>query len=371
MAGNRHSSRRNKLMRAIRKEDADAILVTDEKNVTWLTGFTGDSTWMLLSKSNTVLLSDTRYATQIKNECGDDQLDVEIRDASSTMLKTLTKVLTNAKVKNLAFESDKLTHASYCGLVEAAENTTLVPTSGITENLRAVKDKQEIKDIRLAVELAERGMATLKAGLKPGMTELQIAHNLEHAMRSFGATRAGFHPIVAVGPNAALPHAIPGNATIDESNVLLVDWGAETLGGYRSDLTRVLFTGSVSAKVRAVYEVVLKAQVESIKAIRPGARCCDIDAIARNIIDEEGYGKYFGHGLGHGFGLQIHEQPRLSPISEQLLEPGMVVTVEPGIYLPGRFGVRIEDDILVTRDGCEVLSNVPKQFEDCFVEFLT
>lgn len=371
MAGNRHTTRRNKLIRAVRKEGADAILVTNEKNVTWLTGFTGDSTWMLLSKSNALLLSDTRYTTQIENECGSDNLDVEIRDASSTMLKTLTKVLNKAKINSLAFESDCMAHSAYCGLVEAAENTELVPTSGITENLRAIKDKQEIKDIRFAVKLAERGMATLRAGLKPGMTELQIAHNLEHAMRSFGATRAGFDPIVAVGPNAALPHAIPGSLTIDESPVLLVDWGAETPDGYRSDLSRVLFTGSVSAKVEAVYGVVLKAQLAAIDAIRPGVKCCDIDEIARTIIEKAGYRKYFGHGLGHGFGLQIHEQPRLSPISEQLLEPGMVVTVEPGIYLPGRFGVRIEDDILVTRDGCEVLSNVPKQFEDCFVDFLT
>ena len=371
MATNRHASRRSKLLRAIRKEGADAILVTNEKNVSWLTGFTGDSTWMLLSKSNAILLSDTRYTTQIANETSGQNLSVEIRDAGGTMLKTVEKILKKAKIKNLAFESDSVTHASYQGIEEAAGSTELVPTTGITETLRAVKDREEIKDIRLAVQIAERGMATLRAGLKPGMSELEIAHNLEHAMRSFGATRAGFDPIVAVGPNAALPHAVPGNALIDESGVLLVDWGAETPGGYRSDLTRVLFTGTISPKVEAVYRVVLKAQLAAIKAIRPGANCQDIDAISRNIIDKAGYGKYFGHGLGHGFGLQIHEQPRFSPLSEQVLETGMVITAEPGIYLPGRFGVRIEDDILVTRDGCEVLSTLPKRFEDCFVEFLT
>ena len=150
-----------------------------------------------------------------------------------------------------------------------------------------------------------------------------------------------------------------------------MDWGAETPDGYRSDLTRVLITGTIPPKVEAVYGVVLKAQLAAIKAIKPGAKCKDIDNIARTIIDKAGYTKYFGHGLGHGFGLQIHEQPRASPISEQVLEAGMVITVEPGIYLPGRFGVRIEDDILVTRDGYEVLSSLPKQFEDCFVEYLT
>lgn len=371
MAANRHASRRTKLLRAIRKEGADAILVTNEHNVRWLSGFTGDSTWMLLTKTNAVLLSDTRYSTQIRNECGDQKLDVEIRDAGSTLLEVLEKVLRKAKVRALGFESDSVTHESYEGLAEAAANTDLIPTSGITECLRAVKDRQEIKDIRLAVQIAERGMGTLRAGLKRGMTELEIAHNLEHAMRDFGATRAGFDPIVAVGANAALPHAQPGSKVIDESGVLLVDWGAETPGGYRSDLTRVLVTGTIPPKVEAVYRVVLKAQVAAIEAIHPGANCREIDAIARNIIDKAGYGRYFGHGLGHGFGLQIHEQPRFSPLSEQLLEPGMVITVEPGIYLPGRFGVRIEDDILVTKDGCEVLSTLPKQFEDCFVDFLT
>ena len=371
MAANRHASRRKKLLRAIRKEGANAILVTNEKNVRWLTGFTGDSTWMLLTRTDAILLSDTRYTTQIKHECGEQDLSVEIRDAGGTMLKTVEKALKKLKLSNLAFESDAVTHASYTGIADAAGTTELVPTSAITENLRAVKDKQEIADIRLAVEIAQRGMATLRAGLKPEMTELHVAHDLEHAMRSFGATRAGFDPIIAVGPNAALPHAVPGSAKIGDHGVLLVDWGAETPDGYRSDLTRVLITGTIPPKVEAVYGVVLKAQLAAIKAIKPGAKCKDIDNIARTIIDKAGYTKYFGHGLGHGFGLQIHEQPRASPISEQVLEAGMVITVEPGIYLPGRFGVRIEDDILVTRDGYEVLSSLPKQFEDCFVEYLT
>ncbi len=371
MAANRYESRRKKLLRVLRKQKVDAILVTAETNVTWLTGFTGDSTWLLLTRTNGILLSDTRYTTQIANECSGQALDVQIRDAGSTMLKTVEKVLKKAKVKNLGFESDSVSHAQWSGISNAAENTELVSTTGVVENLRAIKDKQEIADIRLAVKLAERGMATLKAGLTAEMTEVQVAHDLEHAMRSFGATRAGFDPIVAVGPNAALPHAHPGSRTIGESPVLLVDWGAETVSGNRSDLTRVLFTGTVSPKVEAVYGVVLKAQLAAIEAIRPGVACKDVDAVARGIIAKAGYDKYFGHGLGHGFGLQIHEQPRLSPISKQVLEPGMVVTVEPGIYLPGRFGIRIEDDILVTKDGFEVLSSLPKQFEDSFVDILT
>ncbi len=369
MSVNRHASRRRKLLRQLSAEKLDSILVTAETNVRWLTGFTGDSTWLLLSRKHAILLSDTRYTTQIAAQCG-DEFELVIRDAGSTMLRELAAVLGMCGLRNVGFESDSLSHASWEGLRDAAGTTPLVPTHGLVEMLRAVKDRQEIADIRHAVVLAERGMAVLRAGLRFGMTELQIAHDLEHAMRAFGGTRAAFDPIVAVGPNAALPHAQPGTARIDDNPVLLVDWGAETPGGYRSDLTRVLFTGKVSSKVRSVYGVVLQAQRAAIEAIRPGARCSDIDAIARGIIDSAGYGNYFGHGLGHGFGLEIHEQPRLSPISDQVLEAGMVVTVEPGIYLPDRFGIRIEDDILVTRDGYEELSSVPREFDDGFVEFL-
>jgi Xaa-Pro aminopeptidase len=189
-------------------------------------------------------------------------------------------------------------------------------------------------------------------------------------MRSFGANGPGFEPIVGVGPTAALPHAHAGDLKVSESPVLLVDWGAETQSGYRSDLTRVFFTGKITKQMETVYKVVLKAHQKAIAAIKPGVSCKAVDTIARKIIADAGFGKYFGHGLGHGFGLDIHESVRMSPLSDQVFEPGMVITVEPGIYLPGKFGVRIEDDILVTNDGHEVLSSVPREFDDAVVEFL-
>ncbi len=227
--------------------------------------------------------------------------------------------------------------------------------------MREVKDATEIAEIRTAVEQAQRGLQCLRASLMGTMTELQAAHDLEHAMRRFGGLKAAFEPIVAVGP--ALPHAQPGHSRIDEADFVLIDWGSTSSGGYRSDLTRVLVTGKIPPKLEKVYNIVLEAQRAAIEAIRPGIACKDVDAVARDIITKSGYGKRFGHGLGHGIGLDIHEGPRFSPISESVLKPGMVVTVEPGIYLPGWGGVRIEDDVLVTRNGHEVLTSVPKDFD--------
>ena len=218
--------------------------------------------------------------------------------------------------------------------------------------------------------MAERGIDVVRSSLTKDQTEKEIRYLLEAAMRSFGANGPGFEPIIGVGPTAALPHAHAGDLQVHESPVLLCDWGAETPSGYRSDITRVFFTGKVTRQMRTVYNTVLKAQQKAIKAIKPGVKCADVDGIARKIIKDAGFEKYFGHGLGHGFGLEIHESVRMSPLSNQVFEPGMVVTVEPGIYLPNKFGVRIEDDILVTNDGHEVLTSVPREFDEAIVDFL-
>ena len=234
--------------------------------------------------------------------------------------------------------------------------------------MRAIKDKAEIAEIRQAVALAEKAFQVIRAALVPEQTERAIAFELENQIRRFGGAGCGFPPIVAMGARAALPHAHPDNHTVSDSKMLLIDWGA-TAHLYRSDLTRVLVTGRISPKFQRIYNVVLQAQQKAIAAIQPGAMVNDIDAVARGIITRAGYGKRFGHGLGHGFGLEIHEPPWLTSDVKRNrpLRAGMVVTVEPGIYLPGQGGVRIEDDILVTRDGHEVLSHLPKELEDCVV----
>ncbi len=239
-------------------------------------------------------------------------------------------------------------------------------TSGLVEELRVVKDKEEIAEICLAARYAEKGFAVLRATLRPERTEKEVADELENQMRLFGAKGCSFPSIVAVGARAALPHARPTSQRIGEADFVLVDWGA-TAQQYKSDLTRVLVTGKISPKLERMYQVVLNAQKRAIAAVRPGLKGRDVDAVARGIIAKAGFGRYFGHGLGHGLGLDIHEAPRLAAASEQILKPGMVVTVEPGVYLPGWGGVRIEDDVLVTKTGCEVLTDVPKELDEVVV----
>lgn len=368
MSGPNYGARRKRLVRLFEEAGIDGLLITSEANVQYLTGFTGDSTWLFVGKKEAILISDTRYTTQIARECSD--LEVVIRDSSKTMLSSTSEILTSATAKNVGFEADQLSFAAFEGLSSAANSVTLVSTSGLVEQLRMIKDKWELTQIREAVHLAQRGFEVVKANLTLDQTELEIRYILEAAMRKFGANGPGFEPIVGVGPTAALPHAHAGQLQVKESPVLLIDWGAETKSRYRSDLTRVLITGKATKEIRKVYNVVLEAQQKAIAAIRPGESCLKIDTLAREFIAKSGYGDYFGHGLGHGFGLEIHEGPRLSPLSDQILEPGMVITVEPGIYLPENFGVRIEDDILVTGDGHEVLTSVPREFDDAVIDYL-
>ncbi len=368
MSGPNYSSRRSKLIRSLKAANVDSLLISSESNVRYLTGFTGDSSWLLISKSATVIISDSRYTTQLANECG--EIDANIRNARKPMHEAVAAVVRKAKCRQLGFESAHLSFAQHAALATSVETAELISTSGLTERLREVKDKWELTQIREAVYQAERGISVVRSSLKPDQTEREIRYILEAAMRGFGANGPGFEPIIGVGPTGALPHAHAGDLQVRESPMLLVDWGAETKTGYRSDITRCFVTGKITKQMRTVYETVLKAQKKAIAAIKPGAKCKNVDAIARKTIADAGFEKYFGHGLGHGFGLDIHESVRLGPLSDQELEPGMVVTVEPGIYLPGKFGVRIEDDILVTNDGHEILTSVPREFDDAVVEFL-
>ncbi|MBI3866395.1 MAG: aminopeptidase P family protein, partial [Planctomycetia bacterium] len=346
-------------------EPFEALLVTNETNVGYLTGFTGDSSFLLIGKEICTLISDGRYTTQISQECPD--LDVVIRPQTDTIIVAAAKVVKQAKLKNLGIEADHLSVAHLEKLKEDAKGIEPCPTTGAVEALRQIKDPDEIAEIRRAIYQAERGFDVLRAQLRPEMTEREAAHALEQAMRQFGATVAAFPPIVAVGERAALPHARPTTGSISGADFVLIDWGARAASGYVSDLTRILVTGNISPKLERVYGVVLKAQRAAIRSIRPGARCRDIDAVARRVIENAGFGKHFSHGLGHGIGLNVHEGPRMSAASEAELKPGMVITVEPGIYLEGWGGVRIEDDCLVTRNGCEVLTSVPRELEQVIV----
>lgn len=356
--------RRERLRRAVRKTGAEAILVTEFTNVTYLTGFTGDDSYLLVRADGEVLLSDGRYTTQLQEEC--PGLEVHIRKPGVAILQAVTRLLYEAQITRLALEGDSLCLAAAERLRADVANLQTVTTSGLVERLRRIKDKDEIARLRRAIWYAEKGFAAIRGLVHPEQTERDVANELEYQMRRFGARGPAFPSIVAVGPRAALPHAIPTERKLGSSDFVLVDWGANE-GLYRSDLTRVLVTGKISPKLERVYRVVLQAQLAGIAAIRPGAVATDVDAVARQVIAEAGFGRYFGHGLGHGLGLQVHEAPRLGTNSRTVLRPGMVVTVEPGIYLPHWGGVRIEDDVLVTRNGHEVLTGAAKQWEEMLV----
>lgn len=359
-----YEARRHKLQRLLVSEGLEALLITDEKNVTYLTGFTGDSSYLLVTQTDLVLVSDSRYTTQLTQEC--PGLKVHIRPTGETLVGATVKLVRRQKVNHLGLEGESLSMNASARLGQELPKVALHPTSGLVEQLRQIKDKDEIEATRRAVDYAQRAFAILRASLRPEQSEREIANELEYQLRRMGAKGCSFPPIIAVGSNAALPHARPTNRRIGEAPLVLVDWGADE-GLYKSDLTRVLFTAKIPPKLHKVYGVVLTAQQRAIEAIRPGALCSEVDAVARGTIRDAGFEKYFGHGLGHGVGLNIHEAPRLAPKQDVPLKPGMIVTVEPGIYLPNQFGVRIEDDVLVTKDGAEVLTSVAKDFDEMFV----
>ncbi len=361
---NRPEQRRGKLLRTIKRAGAQGLLVTNFTNVTYLTGFTGDDSYLLVSPKVTVLVSDSRYDLQLAEEC--PGLDVMIRQQKTSLAEAVAKIVQTAKLGRLAIEAGSMTVDQLDKFGAALPTVEWIRAAGLVEALRMIKDRDEVDRIRAACWQARRGFEVIRSSLTPDQTEREIAASLENELRRFGAKGCSFPSIIAVGPRAALPHANPTSGKIGGGDFVLIDWGAND-GLYVSDLTRVLVTGKLSSKFRQVYDVVLAAQEAAIRAIRPGVTCGAVDQVARSAIAKAGYGKNFGHGLGHGIGLEVHEGPRLGTGQTTELRPGMVVTVEPGVYLPGWGGVRIEDDVLVTRGGHEVLTSVPKQLDECIV----
>jgi len=357
-----YESRRQRLRRSIRRAGVDALLVSNFKNVTYLTGFTGDDSFLLVTLDGETLISDSRYVTQLGDEC--PELKLVIRGPSDVIAAVAAQVIKRRKVKRLAIEADSATVALGASLAESLPKVAITAPSGSVEQLRIVKDRDEIQQTRIACSQAERAFDAARALITPQMTERDLAAELEYQARRFGAKALSFPAIVAAGPRSALPHATPSATRLATGDFVLVDWGANS-GLYASDLTRIIVTGRISPKLRKIYGVVLAAQQAAIDAIRPGVTCEQVDRVARRIITKAGWGRAFGHGLGHGTGLDIHEAPRFAAGQKTKLRPGMIVTVEPGIYLPGWGGVRIEDDVLVTRSGREVLTSLPKRLDDC------
>jgi len=339
----------------LRDAGCDALLVTNPADIRYLTGFVGDDSFALVpDRGKVTILSDFRFDEQIDREA--PQAKKVIRDQS--LFAEVEKQVNRRGIKKLGLQQAYMTLGHRQRLVKhiGAKRVKAID-DGLIEQ-RAVKTDDEVKVIRRALKIQQQAYLETLDFIKPGMTEREAAAYLEYRMMALGADGPSFHTIMAAEPNGSLPHAIPGPRKLANRKSLLIDWGAR-FNGYCSDLTRVVSFGSMPREVREIYRVVLDAQMAAIDAIKPGKKLSDIDAVARDWITDAGYGDRFGHSLGHGIGLDIHEQPTLSERSKGTLEPGHVVTVEPGIYLPGVGGVRIEDDVLVTERGHTVLSDLP------------
>ena len=345
-----------RLIDEIADRGLDALLVTNLVNVRWLTGFTGSNAAAVIGRDLRRFVTDFRYLTQSAEQLDDSWS----REIATDLLAGVVAQLPAEGTLRLGFDDAAMSvreHRRLESLVR--EDVELVPAGGAVERLRAIKDPDELEKVRAAARLADAALEeVLDRGLV-GRTERDVALDLEFTMRRMGAEAASFPPIIAAAAHGALPHAEPREVEIPAGTLVVVDWGAQ-LNGYASDCTRTFATGELDPRDREVYDLVLRAQEAALAAVRPGPTGKEVDAVAREIIEAAGHGEHFGHGLGHGVGLEVHEGPRLSKQGEDALAPGQVVTVEPGVYVPGAVGVRIEDLVAVTEDGHEVLSGLSK-----------
>ncbi len=351
------SGRAQRLVDLLPGAGIDLLLVTNLVNVRYLTGYTGSNGIALIGPDARIFYTDFRYIERAAIEV-DPSFDR--RRASQDLLDAVPDALSGETVR-LGFEDAHVSVRQHARLRELlGGRAELVPAGNLVEIMRAVKEPEEVARIRAATALADAAFRQLLEQGIASRTEREVALVLEWQLRTAGAQRPSFAPIVAAGPSGALPHVEPRDVVIGRGELVVIDWGAE-LDGYCSDCTRTVSTGEPGEEARQVYELVLEAQLAGLGAVSAGANGREVDAVARRVIEAGGHGEHFGHGLGHGVGLEIHEAPRLSQRSADDLAAGNVVSVEPGIYLPGRFGVRIEDLVVVTDDGCDVLTLVPKE----------
>ena len=355
-------SRLSALRRRMRRERLDAMLLTNPLDIRYLSGFRGDDSWMLVFARIAVVISDSRFEEELATTCA--YLPTVMRHGALSV--ALESVVEDRAARRVGFQADHLTVQEHGDLVKRLGKRRLKPTVRWVLDQRTAKDSAEVRHIRRAIRIQQEAYQQVLRELKTGTTERAVAARLDQLMCELGTEGPSFDTIVAFDANGSLPHAVPGDARLRRNSVLLFDFGAKA-DGYCSDLTRVVARGRMPRRIREIYPIVRDAQLAAIAAIKPGARLKDVDAAARDIIADAGFAARFGHSTGHGIGLDIHEQPSLSPRSKGRLEPGHVVTVEPGIYLPGVGGVRIEDDILVTDTGRRKLSSLPSDLDSAII----
>lgn len=340
------------------KKGIDAFLITDPLNMQYLSGFSGGEGILYLSRNKRILVTDSRYTEAAAAESNFDVIEESIRHRR---LQILAEHIKEDVIENIGFEDLSMTFADFQKYRKNLPGIKKWISLGrVINDLRMIKKEDEIASMAKAADIACEAFKEICRLIKPGMTELEGAAELEYQMKKRGAQDVSFKAIFAAGKNSSMPHAVPTAYKVQEGDFITMDFGCK-VDGYCSDMTRTVAIKYVSDKQREVYDTVLKAQLAGLDAAGPGLTGSDVDKVARDIIDKAGYGQYFGHALGHSVGLFIHEEPRLSPNEETVLEANMIETVEPGIYIPGEFGVRIEDMILITDKGCRNFCTSPKE----------
>ncbi|MFA5069288.1 MAG: Xaa-Pro peptidase family protein [Candidatus Omnitrophota bacterium] len=343
-------SRLDRVRRALKRSGLGALLVSNPANIFYLSGFEGRDSLLVLTLSDCCIITDFRYEEEARSAAG----GFEIISGGSCIHEKFAHIIKKSRARKVGFEPHHMTVRD-SELFEGACHLKLLKSSYLIERLRMIKDACEIRAIKGPARVAKEALKFISKDIVPGRNERQTAGRVNYHLANLGAEKPSFDTIVLSGPNTSMPHGRPSKRVFEDPDLVMVDFGAR-IGGYSSDLTRMFFVGKISKSANTIYNIVRTAQLKAIEKIRPGARISDIDKAARSYISDKGFEKYFGHATGHGIGIDIHELPRICSKNNSRLRPGMVFSVEPGIYLPGKFGVRIEDTVLVTDNGYEVLT---------------
>ncbi|WP_404452985.1 Xaa-Pro peptidase family protein [Virgibacillus necropolis] len=348
-------SKIEKLRASLSTNNLDAIIITNPYNRRYITGFTGTAGVAIISLKDTRFITDFRYTEQANEQA----TEFTVVEHKKSIIEEISNQLNELNVSRVGFEKTHMTYATY-ELYNKTIDKELIPVSGIVEKLRLIKTSEELTILKAAAKIADDAFEHIQSFIKPGVKEIDVSNELEFFMRKQGATSSSFDIIVASGYRSALPHGVASDKKIESGELVTLDYGA-LYQGYCSDTTRTVAVGEISDELKTIYNTVLTAQLKGVEGIKPGITGVQADALTRDYITEKGYGKYFGHSTGHGVGLEVHEGPGLSVKSETTLEAGMVVTVEPGIYIQNVGGCRIEDDVLVTESGHERLTQASKE----------
>ncbi len=342
-----------KIYARLAKAGLDGLIVSSPANISYLADFSSRDSYFIISHKANIYITDSRYTQEAKKGL---KGSASITEINGSVFKTIARACLDLGLKRVGFEERFLSFAEYKRIKEELnKNGDFVPTYGLVEELRQVKTAEELEKIRKATQITIKALRFIKDFISPGKKETEVAAELERFIRYHGARSSAFDIIVASGPNSSFPHHLTSRRKIRNNEPVLVDMGVEYMG-YKSDLTRVFFLGRIKPIIKKIYGIVREAQDRAIKETKPAVQMSQIDTAARQYITKRGYGGFFGHNTGHGIGLEVHESPRISPKESNKLNSGMIFTVEPAIYLPGKFGIRLEDMVLITQKGCEVIS---------------